>query len=79
VKLAPCMTLAVFTDGLLEVLPEPELDSKLERLKAYFGSRSVTVKAALSDLLPDARAALPDDVAILLIKRGADHGNCGCG
>ncbi len=75
IPLSSTLTLAVFTDGLLEGMPEPDLDSKLDRLKTYFGRESVTVEGALADLLPQSRSSLPDDVAILLIKRGIDHGN----
>jgi serine phosphatase RsbU (regulator of sigma subunit) len=75
VPLAPSMSLSVFSDGVLEVLSQSTLDLKLEYLRGLFGRPNVTVEQARQELHLDGLSALPDDVAILIIQRGGDHGN----
>lgn len=73
--LASKVSLSVFSDGLLEVLPHSSLQGKLEYLKTFFGRVDVSVEQARRELhLADA-APLPDDVAILIIQRGVNHGD----
>jgi serine phosphatase RsbU (regulator of sigma subunit) len=64
------LVLAVFSDGLLEILPHADLAGKQAFLRALFGRPEVTVEQVRRDLRLDERLPLPDDVAILLIKRG---------
>jgi sigma-B regulation protein RsbU (phosphoserine phosphatase) len=63
------LVLAVFSDGLLEILPHADLIGKQAFLRALFGRPEVTVEQVRKDLRLDERS-LPDDVAMLLIKRG---------
>jgi serine phosphatase RsbU (regulator of sigma subunit) len=72
--LGATMSLAVFSDGLLEILPQPTLDEKLEFLKGFFGRLDVTVEQAREKLHLSDGSPLPDDVAVLLIQRGGDDG-----
>lgn len=65
--------LAVFSDGLLEILPHDSLAAKLDFLAALFGRADVTVEKIVGDLRLHDRAPLPDDIAMLLIKRGGGH------
>lgn len=75
-RLPPAMSLSVFSDGVLEVLPQPTLDAKLECLLRLFGRPTVSVEQARRELGLENIAVLPDDVAILLVQReGGDHGN----
>jgi serine phosphatase RsbU (regulator of sigma subunit) len=74
VALPKNLVLAAFSDGLLEILPHPDLLAKEAFLRALFGRASVTVEQVRRELHLDDRARLPDDVAILLIKRGDGHG-----
>ena len=74
VALPPNFVLAVFSDGLLEILPQPALAQKQEFLRVLFGRHDVTVEQVHRDLQLDERLPLPDDVAVLLIKRGDNHG-----
>jgi phosphoserine phosphatase RsbU/P len=67
--------LSVFSDGVLEALPHATLSAKLEFLKAFFGRMDVSVEQARRELGLFERAPLPDDVAILIIQRGATHGH----
>jgi sigma-B regulation protein RsbU (phosphoserine phosphatase) len=75
VSLTPSMSLAVFSDGVLDALSQSTLDEKLEYLRGVFGRPDVTVEQARQELHLDGNAALPDDVAILLIQRRGDDGN----
>ena len=75
VALAPCMSLSVFSDGVLEVLSQSTLDEKLEYLRGLFGRPNVTIEQAIQELHLDGLSALPDDVAMLIIQRGGNHGN----
>lgn len=68
------LSLSVCSDGLLDVLPLPTLDEKLARLTELFGRTDVTIEQIKTELHLDDRAPLPDDVAILIIKRGGSHG-----
>jgi sigma-B regulation protein RsbU (phosphoserine phosphatase) len=71
--LPPSMVLAVFSDGLLELLPHPGLAEKQAFLRSLFGRSTVTVEQLRKDLHLEGGVSLPDDVAILLIKRGDGH------
>jgi serine phosphatase RsbU (regulator of sigma subunit) len=75
VPLAPSMSLSVFSDGVLEVLSQSTLDEKLEYLRGLFGRPNVTIEQARQELHLDGLSALPDDVAMLIIQRGGNHGN----
>jgi hypothetical protein len=69
-------SLAVLSDGLLEVLPQPTLDGKLAFLRGFFGRPGVTVEQVRFELGLQHGAFLPDDVAILIVQRtGASHGD----
>jgi sigma-B regulation protein RsbU (phosphoserine phosphatase) len=74
--LPPAMSLSVFSDGVLEVLPQPTLDAKLEYLRQLFGRPKVSVEQVRRELHLQDGAVLPDDVAILMVQdEGGDHGN----
>lgn len=66
--------LAAFSDGLLDVLPHDGIAAKQRFLRALFGRSGVTVEQIRRELRLDERAPLPDDVAMLLIKRGGGDG-----
>jgi phosphoserine phosphatase RsbU/P len=70
------MSLSVFSDGVLEVLPQSSLDAKLAMLRGLFGKVDVTVEQTRKELHLDDVSALPDDVAILIITRGGSDANC---
>jgi serine phosphatase RsbU (regulator of sigma subunit) len=74
-RLTERMSLSVFSDGLLEIMPQTSLDEKLEYLRKFFGRLDVSVEQAKSELRLNGSTPLPDDVAILIIQRGGDHGN----
>jgi serine phosphatase RsbU (regulator of sigma subunit) len=74
-QLSPRMSLSVFSDGVLEVLPQRTLDEKLMYLRNFFGRLDVTVDQARRELNLTEGLTLPDDVALLIIQRGEDDGN----
>lgn len=65
--------LAVFSDGLLEILPQETLAEKEMFLSALFGRLDVTVERLTSELRLGGRP-IPDDIAMLLVKRGGRDG-----
>jgi serine phosphatase RsbU (regulator of sigma subunit) len=69
------MILSVFSDGVLEVLPQATLNEKLAFLRAFFGRLDVTVEQARRELHLNDGSPLPDDVAVLIIQRGGEDGN----
>jgi serine phosphatase RsbU (regulator of sigma subunit) len=69
IDLPSTVVLSVFSDGLLEVLPQPDLAGKQAFLRALFGSADVTAEGIRKKLQLDGRP-LPDDVAMLIIKGG---------
>jgi serine phosphatase RsbU (regulator of sigma subunit) len=69
IELPSKLVLTVFSDGLLEILPHPDLARKLDFLRALFGRPQVTVEQVRKELRLDERP-LPDDVAMLIVKRG---------
>lgn len=73
--LAESMSLSVFSDGVLEILPQPSLDEKLRFLNEFFGKLDVSVEATREALHLDDASSLPDDIAFLIIQRGGKHGN----
>jgi serine phosphatase RsbU (regulator of sigma subunit) len=77
-KLAPTMSLSVFSDGVLEVLPHSTLDAKIGCLSDLFGKLDVTIEQARRVLHLNDGLALPDDVAILIVQRGGIHGDNEC-
>jgi sigma-B regulation protein RsbU (phosphoserine phosphatase) len=73
--LTPAMCLSVFSDGLLDTLGQPGLREKLAYLRGYFGRLDVSIEAARKDLgFGDGRAQ-PDDIALLMIRRGGPDGD----
>jgi phosphoserine phosphatase RsbU/P len=74
-SLASKVSLAVFSDGVLEILPQASLQGKLEFLKSFFGRTDVSVEQARQELRFRDASSLPDDIALLIIQRGANHGD----
>lgn len=63
-------TLALFSDGILEILPATELVDKEQSLLDMMASRPTTI-AELADCIGlDENTEAPDDIAILMVTRG---------
>lgn len=72
-QLRPGACLSVVSDGMLEALPAQSLREKLAVLREYFGRSDVSVEAARRELGFGPPVELPDDVALLVVQRGAEH------
>jgi serine phosphatase RsbU (regulator of sigma subunit) len=66
--------LLVASDGLLELLPQGSLRDKHEALAARLTGTDMTLDQLTAGLGLGARQGLPDDVALLMVRRHADHG-----
>lgn len=63
--------LALFSDGILELLPQSELSAKLNNLLDMLSNPRVTLRSLCRRLgLDRISDTLPDDVTALLVKRG---------
>lgn len=67
VQLADEFSLTLFSDGVLEVMPEGSLEAREERLRELVESGLVAPEALLQRLLGDAEC--PDDIAIMTLRR----------
>jgi serine phosphatase RsbU (regulator of sigma subunit) len=70
-RLPDHFSLALFSDGVLDVLPEGSLASKDEHLDALAAAAGSDLDALWAALAPERAEALPDDVACLLLSQGA--------
>jgi len=62
----------VCSDGVLELLPQADLISKEQGLKSLIQTQQPTSLADLEiSLLDHRKAPLPDDVALLVLSKGA--------
>jgi serine phosphatase RsbU (regulator of sigma subunit) len=75
IPLGASTSLSVFSDGVLEVLPQSTLKAKLAYLRDFFGRLDVSIEHARETLHLDKESPLPDDVAILIVQRGARDGD----
>lgn len=75
VRFSSSASLSVFSDGVLGVLPQATLGSKLDYLRSFFGRLTVSIEEAREELHLDGSSPLPDDVAILIIQRGVTDGD----
>lgn len=69
-QLGQRVVFSAVSDGVLEVLPAATLDEKLELLGRQFARMDVTAEGARAALKLDEQSSLPDDVAVLVVKRG---------
>lgn len=70
-------TLLVFSDGVLEIIPGDDLGEKEARLLTWAAqmtsemkSESLTIETVCQSLGVDSNADNPDDIAVLMLKRG---------
>jgi len=63
--------LALLSDGVLEILPQSKIADKLTFLLSLFNSEKITMNSLSRGLgIDNAGNDLPDDISLLLIKRG---------
>ena len=63
--------LMLFSDGILETMPNLRLAEKRNRLLAQFTDPDLTLEALMDALHIDDRSMLPDDISLLMLKKEA--------
>lgn len=66
--------LALCSDGVLEILEASDLEEKTARLGEMVCNLTITVEGLHEMLGVDDHRPLPDDVTLLMVKRGGEHG-----
>lgn len=62
--------MTLFSDGILDVLPQAKLKDKQAYLLSLVNRKDLSVETLIDTLGLEAPGSLPDDVTIMLIKRG---------
>ncbi|MGI1677544.1 MAG: response regulator [Cellvibrionaceae bacterium] len=77
VELPKKFTLLVFSDGILEIIPGDDLEDKerqllawVSQMKADMNNNSMTMESVCNALGIDNHDDNPDDIAVLMLKRG---------
>jgi len=63
-------TFTIFSDGILEVLPEEDTEQQIERLKKLVNDKNLNLNELVDKLTGDDNAPLLDDITILSLKKG---------
>ena len=74
-QLASACVIAMFSDGVLEILPQDNLRSKQDFLLSIVHGRDVTVEGLLKEFGLESTATLLDDITVLLVKKGTQNGH----
>lgn len=69
VRLSSTFELVLFSDGVLEILPEETLEKREHHLISLVESGSRSVSAISEQLSLEGRSEIPDDIALLTIRR----------
>lgn len=67
-------SLAIFSDGILEILPAQSLAEKQKHLESLISKPDLNVKMIVEHTGIDKKELLPDDITILLISRSVQNG-----
>lgn len=68
-QLPPGFIMALISDGILEVLPQPRLRDKLGFLLSLISNDSTTIAALVRELALTQENSLPDDITFLMIRK----------
>jgi phosphoserine phosphatase RsbU/P len=63
-------TFTIFSDGILEVLPEKDTEQQIERLKKLVNDKDLNLNELVDKLTADDNLQLLDDITILSLKKG---------
>jgi phosphoserine phosphatase RsbU/P len=61
--------LAMFSDGIMEVLPDEDLKTNEEKILRVIGQPGISIDSILSVCGVNEKPAWPDDVTVLLLQR----------
>jgi sigma-B regulation protein RsbU (phosphoserine phosphatase) len=70
--LSEAFELVLFSDGVLEILPQMTLENREKHLIRLVESGSRSISALSADLNLEGRSEVPDDIAVLTLKRMAN-------
>jgi PAS domain S-box-containing protein len=70
IAVPPTYTLALFSDGILDIMPGDDIPWKLKHLKDLVGQPGFSRDMLAQHFHPDRKEHLPDDIAFLCIKCG---------
>lgn len=70
-NLSESFELVLFSDGVLEILPQMTLENREKHLITLVESGSRSISAISADLNLEGRSEVPDDIAVLTLKRMA--------
>lgn len=66
----PGTKLILMSDGILEILPQENMDEKQNYLAAFFAEhKSIDIKHALQQLIPETIQTIPDDITLLMVSK----------
>jgi len=68
-QLAPSFSLVALSDGILEVMTEPDLVAKEARIQAAVAAANGQWAVLKAQLGVETMSDVPDDIAVLMIKR----------
>ena len=63
-------TLTLFSDGILEIIPEVDLNQQIEWLRERLMQSNFDLDSAIQQFGIDANGSYPDDITLLMVKRG---------
>jgi PAS domain S-box-containing protein len=72
--LPQAFSLIAFSDGVLDIIPHQHLRDKQQYLSTLANQPEMTLSDVVSRLSLDRAQATPDDITILLVRRGPSHG-----
>ncbi len=71
-KLPESFSFWLFSDGILEIIPHEKIEKKLEMLHSSVAEDKTKTSEAMAKLKVENAPELPDDIAVMLIKRTKD-------
>jgi serine phosphatase RsbU (regulator of sigma subunit) len=62
--------LILMSDGILEILPQDNIDDKQNYLAHFFAEhKNIDIKQALKLLIPESLQTIPDDITLLMVSK----------
>ncbi|WP_020683614.1 PP2C family protein-serine/threonine phosphatase [Marinobacterium rhizophilum] len=68
-ELPPAFTMALISDGILEVLPHTQLKDQLAFLLSLISKNDMTIESLIRALALNNQSPLPDDITFLMIRK----------
>ncbi len=66
----PGTKLILLSDGILEILPQNNMDEKQQYLANFFAhNKHIDIPQALQQLIPESTQSVPDDITLLMVSK----------